>query len=525
MTIQISDKYNSHEGGSKINVVFSCLYGESEEFLEILIFNFMAHTDESALLVINVPEKLKHKDESEFPGARLLIKKHGAQRAAWGHTLLGGHIENLRLAEERFGPFSYFVAMASNSLFVRPFNLNAALKTAELNADTMPGAGLLTEEMGDDWHWPSLRNTTSLTNRLSDRWNIERYSQNQIEGLFASRDDWHVLAEIFDDIKDHCDGLTAPLEEILPSTVWKSLGNNRYTHICYMYWDRFKQGRLRDATVDDVLNSDRLPQQVVMLKWFNRSQAFPEALAVGTPVGLELIKAIKSIKLQQDHIGMSALIKEFSRKLYSREERISIFSPLSPAHVNRRDLTDASGPASKTMRRSVEIECAARRQVIPIDHGFIPNAADGHLPYIYMEGNGVDSTIRLKLIKSDRSIDVLRIDCISSSPTEAGGIPLPTLLAYLYIPLPLALSIHNTFLSLQAFTAPAQYSHSLAQSLVLSDGGYRPIAATQITAIPGGVTAAYVASSHSSMPFIGVPIYANSAAEIQLDFVKYLGPS
>lgn len=525
MDNQAKNEYNPQKEPSKTNIVFSCLYGESEEFLEILIFNFMAHTDESALLVINVPEKLKHKDESEFPRARLLIKKHGAQRAAWGHTLLGGHIENLRLAEERIGPFSHFVAMASNSLFVRPFDLNAALRTAELNADAMPAAGLRPEEMGDAWHWPSLRNTTSLTKRLSDRWNIERYSQNQIEGLLASRNDWQALAEVYDDIKDHCGGLNAPLEEILPSTVWNRLGNNRYTNICYMYWDRFMQGQLRDATVDDVLNSDRLPQQVTMLKWFNRSKAFPEALAVGTSVGLELINAIKSIKSQQDHIGISALIKEFSRELYSREERISIFNPPSPDRVNRRDLTDASGPASKTMRRSFEIECVARRQVIPIDPGFVPNVADGHQPYIYMEGGGVDSTIRLKLVKSDRSNDMLHIDCISSSSTEVGGRPLPNLLAHLYIPLPLALSIHNTFLSLQAFTAPDQYSHTLAQSLILHDGGYRHIAATQITAIPGGVTAAYVASSHSSIPSIGVPIYANSAAEIQLDFVRYLGPS
>jgi hypothetical protein len=523
MSIQSKKNHSPRDSASKIKIVFSCLYGESEEFLEILIFNFMAHTDESALLVINVSDKLKHKDESEFPGARLLIKKYGAQRTAWGHTLLGGHIENFRLAQERIGSFDYFVAMASNSLFVRPFDLSAALKASELNADAISGAGLSTEEMTDDWHWPSLRNTTSLTERLASRWNIDRFSQNQIEGLFTSCDNWRILGEIFDDIKGHCEGLTAPLEEILPSTVWKNLGNKQYAYICYMYWDRYLQGLLREATVSDVLNSDRLPQQVVMLKWFSRSQAAPEARAVGTSVGLELIKAIKSIKSQQDHIGLQALIRDCSRELDYKEERVSLFSPLPRSRINKRDLTNASGFASKIMRRSVEFECVARRQVIPIDHGFIPNAADGHLPYIYMEDNGLSSNIRLELIKSNQAIDVLRIDCETISPTEANARSLPTLLAYLYVPLSVTLSAQNTFLSLHVLTAPAQYSHALAQSLVLSDGGYRPIAATQITAIPGGATAAYVASSHSSMPFIGVPVYANSAAEIQLDFVKYLG--
>ena len=510
---------------SKIKVVFSCLYGEPEEFLKIRIFNFMVHTDESALLVINVPEQLNHKDESEFPGARLLIKKHGAQRAAWGHTLLGGHIENLRLAEERVGSFDHFVAMASNSLFVRPFDLRAAVEAMQASAKAEHQAGLLTEEMPDSWHWPSIRRTTSLTKRLSDRWRIDRYLQNQIEGLFASRVDWQNLGEIFDDIKVHCEGLTAPLEEILPATAWRKLGNKGYAYICHMYWDRYMQGRLRDAAVDDVLNANRLPQHVVMLKWFGRNQASPESLAVGTSVGLELTKAIKSIKSQQDHIGMSALIREFGRELRKREERTSIFSPPSPARIDRMDWINGTGPARKTMRRSIEIECEAKRQVFQIEPEFIHNNADGHAPYIYMEGNGLELTIRLRLFKQNNSADLLRIDCACGSPIEVGGRPVPTLVAYLYLPLASALSANNTFLSLQVITAPEQYSHTFAQSLVLDDKGYRPIAATQITAIPGGVTASYIASTFSSMPFIGVPIYANSAAEVHLDFVRYLGPS
>ncbi len=149
--------------------VFSVLYNESYEFFQMLVWNFLHFTDSDSALIVNLGKSTEIPDELEI-GERVHIIR-GEQRAAWGHTLLNGHIESFRYAELIFPNFGWFVPIASNSLFFRRFepDLARARLVESIQEDTYRCTTW--KELPNEWHWPKLRGFAAAGARLHERCN------------------------------------------------------------------------------------------------------------------------------------------------------------------------------------------------------------------------------------------------------------------------------------------------------------------------------------------------------------------
>lgn len=501
-----------------VQCVFSCLYGESEEFVRELIFNFMAHTDNACHLIINLPQYLNHIREVDYPNARISFKKGGAQRSPWGHTLLGGHIENLRLAESIMPSFQYFITIASNSLFIRPFDLTSAKEQARMSTYASDEAGLKVDEMPEYWHWPNLKATGGLIDRLFDRWRIESYYTNTIEGLFSKKENWDLLADVFDDVRMYCYDLRAPLEEILPATVWRKFERRTYAVLCHLYWDRHHEGLFRTATLTDILFPDDLPAHVSMRKWFQRNSLSTETQAVSSKAGLLLIDAFKEARNPSRHIGLRSLLEGFDAQLASREISESIFSESEVGSATCAS-SAVSGHPSRLSRNCVELECVANREMIKLDHDLVDWKAEDRAPFLYMENTGERFSIRLEM-RATRNIGrVLRIECGALASAQALSEAHTSHSAYCYF------SVGNllrgeAFLYADIQSEPAKLSQKIANRLTLFEREFRVLTPDQASIMPGGVKARYILQSEGPGAFIGFPIYVNSTVELQLDAVR-----
>ncbi|WP_029312871.1 MULTISPECIES: hypothetical protein [Acidiphilium] len=271
--------------------VFSVLYNESYEFFQMLVWNFLHFTDSDSALIVNLGKSTEIPDELEISERVHIIR--GGQRAAWGHTLLNGHIESFRYAELIFPNFGWFVPIASNSLFFRRFEPDLA--RARLVESIQEDSYRCTtwKELPNEWHWPKLRGFAAAGARLHERWGIDRLVGDQIEGFIASRADWGLVAEIHEDLLNYWQGLRAPLEEILPGTVIDLIGTGQRTTLCKMFWKNdFKEKGL--VQFSDLLDSKRLSPNICLLKWFRRDPNAPETILVATPLGQSLIEELRT---------------------------------------------------------------------------------------------------------------------------------------------------------------------------------------------------------------------------------------
>lgn len=503
---------------SSVQCVFSCLYGEGEDFLRELIFNFMAFTDITCHLIINVPQHLSHIREADYPNTRVSFKKGGARRSPWGHTLLGGHIENLRLAESIIPSFQYFVTTASNSLFIQPFDSTSAKDQAQMSTYASDESGLKIAEMPEYWHWPGLKNKEALTDRLLDRWCIESYYTNTIEGLFSHKENWDLLAEVFDDVHVYCSDLSAPLEEILPATVWRKFGRRAYAVLCHLYWDRHHEGIFRTANLTDILFPDVLPAHVSMRKWFQRNSLSAETLAVCSKAGLLLIEAFRDVRTPSQHIGLRSLLQGFDAQLASKEITASIFRG-SEFGSTRQASSAASEQPSQIFGNCVELECLANRELIRLSQDRAGREAADDAPFLYMEDTGERISIRLE-IKSTKNLGcILRIECNALESSQTSSEPGTFHSAYCYFPIG-NLFKAETFLYADIQSEPARLSQKIANRLTLFEREFRVLVPDQASIMPGGVKARYILQSEGLSAFIGFPIYANSTVELQLDAVR-----
>ena len=278
---------------SPVRVVFSALYNESDEFLEAFVSNFLLFTGAEALLVVNLPRGRTIACPSAAASGRVHVINGAIERAALGHTLLAGHIESLRFATGLLGAFDHFCPMASNSLFVRRFDLATTEHSLAVKTPLYSVAAKL-DDLPDVWWWRVLGEDGRFAPFIRSQWGLDTACSYQIEGNFASREDWMEVGRRLDEMLRYphmgSPPLPYPVEEVLPAIVFKYFRSGRHVGICHSYWDRGPSG---PVTIPDIVEHLwTMPPEICMAKWFVRSVANPAAAAVSTGWGARLLDSM-----------------------------------------------------------------------------------------------------------------------------------------------------------------------------------------------------------------------------------------
>lgn len=182
--------------------VFSVLFNESLEFLKLLVSNFLHFTGKSERFIININVDIDLSNEPYFVSERVIFCR-GKKRSALGASLLLGHLENIRLARDRFSSFDYFVPISSNSLFIRPFSINEI----ERRLVDRAGAEWYVEPnqidvVGDhyslqhhEWWWSNIERQQDFLAFVRNTLQADTLVPMQIEGLLAPAAQWERLAD------------------------------------------------------------------------------------------------------------------------------------------------------------------------------------------------------------------------------------------------------------------------------------------------------------------------------------------
>ncbi len=312
-------------GSKPKRIVFSALYNENDEFLHA----FLHYTGEESVMLVNLPPGRAL--PSVTANERVVVFNGATHRFKFGHTLLMGHLESYELALQRFEWFDYFCPVASNSLFVRAFDPAAVIRQLRaghkvpVDLDITYDIGLNIDQLPGNWHWPKIAGNPSLITFLKDRWNIERLSQNQIEGLMASSADWGLLHARLPDFPA-MGSLVAqegsaflPLEEILPSTFFLGFGSGCYVNICHVFWYRFNHTGSGRVTTDELLASRHYPAHLCLMKWFERDAAAVETAAVTQPWGQLVLADYAGAAGVKDRLARRFLLQDLAASLHARE--------------------------------------------------------------------------------------------------------------------------------------------------------------------------------------------------------------
>jgi hypothetical protein len=391
--------------------VFSALYNETSEYFEVFINNFLHYTGDDCILIVNMSAASSVPAHYDCPPRIFLIEAE-VVREKWGSTLLAGHIQSFRYAEIVSPNFEFFIPIASNSLFFRSFDGVLALDALTSSGVRLPPT-VSWGSLPQSWHWPHFLGFQANGETLRNKWGIDGLWMSQIEGLLASRADWSLIAEIFFDLKDCWNGLKAPLEEVLPATVIRSIGSGKITFICKVKWDQMSLG-LHLVNLEDITNMDKLPRQVVLMKWFPRDPIAKETLFVGTPIGQTLLNAMQAVEpgSMADEL-IETLLHNFLLLIKARAKKSfalyhgKMDTLLSPQSLNM--VAD---------RSTCGVDGEARR----------PDA-----PFIFLE-NTLD---RVCITTHASAEGDLKINCTVSTENETQVIS-ESLQAYLYLPVPQA---------------------------------------------------------------------------------------
>ena len=309
------------KAGEKITV-FSVLFNESNAFLRLLIDNFMHFAGEKAFFVINLPEGFEPK--LDHPGAlKRVAFTCGQKRAGLGHWLLAGHLENVAVADQWLGQYDYFVPIASNSLFIRPFAVELAAErlAAQVAPEWYVEPSLIVEtedRLGverQDWWYPRIDQQQGFLRFVREIVQTDRLVPMQIEGLLAPAEQWRDLAGLAGPIAEMGKGLIPdnlfPMEEVLTATFFAARHDRNFTSICHVLWHPFRTVIRMDQVVQPQWH---FPPHISMVKWFERDSGAPETVVVATKRGRELIGMI-SESVTLDDMGEVSGLRDLLRNL------------------------------------------------------------------------------------------------------------------------------------------------------------------------------------------------------------------
>ncbi|MER2269209.1 discoidin domain-containing protein [Methylobacterium oxalidis] len=323
------------------NVLFSMLFNEDDAFLSVILDNFLSFTDDNCYLFVNLPPGRSVHPQSTYADGRIVIFNGITRRNKLGHTLLLGHIEALEFAKDNDVPFDYFCPLASNSLFGRAFDLEAVVselragRKAPIDLDIEFDINLDINNLPDSWWWYRLKKDPAIIDYLFNELHIPRVSQNQIEGLFSSAENWGKLREKKEHVVTLADlrdgGLVFPLEEMLPVTFFLNFGDGLYTNICHVFWSRF-----RSCSEDGVIQISELAQQsinfpahICSYKWFRRDIFAAETAAVAQSWSRGLIRNLDNDFKYNEKLKLLSqrmLLENFAASLRATESFSSIES-------------------------------------------------------------------------------------------------------------------------------------------------------------------------------------------------------
>jgi hypothetical protein len=387
-------------------VVFSVLYNESTAFLANYIDNFLGFTGPDEILIVNLQPG---REIDSLPrNDRVFLFNGLVRRHKLGHTLLVGHLEAFEFAVRTVGDFGFFCTLASNSLLVRRFDreaaimmVNASHHETQVDLDHLPGGW---------WNWlKTINENPVFIDFLRDHWGLRRISLNQIEGLIAPRADWAILHGHLPEITTLgaaiVDGHEFPCEEVLPSTLFITLGSGHYAHICHNFWSRPNGGRVQ---FDDLLDLPTMyPDHVCAMKWFERSSSSLETAAVTQAWSRELISnaaAAIAVENIDDLLDRRILLEKLVLSLRAREA----FRPVSGNWV------PGSGSAPRSWMFPARQVQAIRQVMTILTSGDCP--AHEATAHVYFENTKHDLQLEVMLTEDDATR--VRIACRGPSAAD-----------------------------------------------------------------------------------------------------------
>ena len=464
--------------------VFSSLFNETPEYLDLYIANFLHYTESDVVLIVNLGRGVPVSLDRDF-GPRVRLLRGEVQRSAFGHTLLAGHMESFAYAEDVFPDFGWFLTIASNSLFFRRFD--GALTVADANTKRRaPDDHVMWHALPEAWHWQKFLGFEAAGARLRSRWGIDGLSRTQIEGSFASRKDWELVADVASDLTGYWCGLQAPLEEVLPLSVMQTLGSGRITHICKVKWVfPFRKELVR---LEEMIDTRNLPDHVCMMKWFSRDPLAPETMIVGTSLGQALLQALQQAAPGgQADLNLEVLLLMFLGQVEARSRGMLV--PFNP------------GRKLQETHRLPPLETIAARQICGIDGG----AVEASEPYLYFEHTGA----RLELTLHFSGPRKLHIEC-RASPGQDDAVMPEGLQVYLYLPTPQA-----RLLKLRGRVGDGMVER-LVRKIIWKDIGYEIMPPFRWTVDEDGFVADYRLPESNQTCFLGLPIHAGLVLDVEV---------
>ncbi len=488
-------------------VVFSALFNESEAFLAAYVRNFLNNTGDGTFLVINLPAgrqiPCREADESE----RVLVFSGEVQRRKFGHTLLTGHLESFEHATQALGAFDFFCPLASNSLFARPFNLQAALEKLKVKPRTTSND---LDNLLEVWWWVKVKRNPRFIAFLKEVWGLTHVSQNQIEGLFASRNDWAVLHQRLPQILELGGTIEPeqefPMEEILPATLIKQFGSGHFAYICHIFWTRSYQGKV---VLADILDMPSLfPDEICILKWFERNPHDVATAAVSTGWIRNMLGQVSEDLRSEPPATRFAhrmILEQLAHVLAEREG----FGPVTAGWW-----TEATEPARRRMALTRTL--TMYRGIIPLP--FEQEAGrEPELLYVYAEDTRDAVRLSLEITEAGSTTIVLS----TSLPTEADDAEAaePALEGYLYLRC-LAPSDSRVF-RLRCVSVTSSIRDRIAMNVVIQQGqSYSYVLPCHVAA--GEAPEFYYrhdpVASEDGLWF-GIPFFSQFAATLTVDVI------
>ena len=389
--------------------IFSALYNEGAEYLDLFIKNFLHYTDHEVVLIINLGFEIGVSCSYDY-GPRVHFIRGSVRRFKYGASLLAGHMESFREAERVFPDFQWFVTMASNSLFFKAFDVQLALDALLDSKAQHPIANW--DDLPDNWHWQKLIGFETAGQYLFKRLGTRGLWSGEIEGRLASRKDWALVSDITTEVAGYWNGSAAPLEEILPVTVVSAIGSGQTISICHVKWEPEHE---RIVRLEDLITPKNNIQYICMMKWFRRDPLALETLIVGTPVGQSLLHTMQETALtSQKADNIEWLLRAFLSNLEARNVWV-------PFQLSTEPGISQWGPPFEVF--------ADQPALCNLNGG---SQVEGE-PYIFLSTPGLWLEISLDLVSPGRFF----LQCNARAERKETIIP-KTPVGYLFFPVPIA---------------------------------------------------------------------------------------
>ena len=494
--------------------IFSLLFNEEDSFLDVYISNFLFYTGEDCLLIVNLPPGRLMMTRSSSSD-RVVCINGAVKRQKWGETLLAGHLETLGYALQRWPEAGFFCTLASNSLFVRMFDVDAC--TAELRT-RIHSAQIRVTDLPQDWHWKDLAKCDLLLSSISCDLGLTHLSQNQIEGFFASADDWKSVLSYFDKI---CalgpmilPGTNIPLEEILPSSIISRFGSGRFLNACHNFWDRYKEygGRVR---ISDLLSLTVYPSYVSIMKWFDRREAAPVTAAVTLPWSQHFLLANRD----------SGTRRHSARKLLNRMllEQFTFDLRVSEKYeALSRDWWRGSRDAGCHLAIH-QASLVARRQRLSFT-GWHSGLAPEAEPYVLLEDTGHRVNLIAEIVAGSAGYD--RVDVACSGDQADQTAQNSALEGYVYFELVRHADVQC--FRLRMASSSEQAERSSRRVVIVRDGDYQVVEYQHKTKYDHYTEYYFIdenAPSTAAQYAFGVPFFMGEKLSILCDCLMHTAPA